>query len=109
MLRYLLHTNALIALLRGGANPVAQRIRAHTPSEIAMSSIAMRELHYGAYRNERLEHNLDLVDGLLLEGIDRECAQPHTASDTLLRFMHVTPLRSSLVWGKSARGGFTVD
>jgi tRNA(fMet)-specific endonuclease VapC len=70
MLRYLLDTNALIALLRGGANPVSQRIREHDPAEIAMSSIAMHELYYGAYRSERLEHNLSLVDGLLLEVVD---------------------------------------
>ncbi|CAN5758319.1 hypothetical protein BH23GEM3_BH23GEM3_00200 [soil metagenome] len=30
----------------------------------------MRELYYGAYRSERVEHNLHLVDGLLLEVID---------------------------------------
>jgi tRNA(fMet)-specific endonuclease VapC len=30
----------------------------------------MHELHYGAYRSERLEHNLSLVDGLLLEVVD---------------------------------------
>jgi tRNA(fMet)-specific endonuclease VapC len=70
MHRYLLDTNALIALLRGGANPVSRRIREHAPAEIAISAIAMHELYYGAYRSERLEHNLDLVDGLLLEVID---------------------------------------
>jgi tRNA(fMet)-specific endonuclease VapC len=70
MLRYLLDTNALIAILRGGANPVSQRIREHDPAEIAISSIAMHELYYGAYRSERLEHNLSLVDGLLLEVVD---------------------------------------
>jgi uncharacterized damage-inducible protein DinB len=30
----------------------------------------MHELYYGAYRSERLEHNLSLVDGLLLEVVD---------------------------------------
>jgi tRNA(fMet)-specific endonuclease VapC len=70
MLRFLLDTNALIALLRGGENPVAHRIRQHSPSEIAMSAIAMHELYYGACRSGRLEHNLDLVDGLQLEVID---------------------------------------
>jgi tRNA(fMet)-specific endonuclease VapC len=70
MLRYLLDTNALIALLRGGANPVHRRIREHDPAEIAISAIAMHELYYGAYRSDRLEHNLSLVDGLLLEVLD---------------------------------------
>jgi tRNA(fMet)-specific endonuclease VapC len=30
----------------------------------------MHELYYGAYRSERLEHHLSLVDGLLLEVVD---------------------------------------
>jgi tRNA(fMet)-specific endonuclease VapC len=67
---YLLDTNALIALLRGGAGPVVRRMREHDPAEIAISAIAMHELYYGAYRSERVEHNLHLVDGLLLEVID---------------------------------------
>jgi tRNA(fMet)-specific endonuclease VapC len=70
MLRYLLDTNALIALLRGGACPVIRRIRAHDPADIAISAIAMHEVYYGAYRSQRLEHNLNLVDGLLLEVLD---------------------------------------
>jgi tRNA(fMet)-specific endonuclease VapC len=70
MLRYLLDTNALIALLRGVASPVNRRIREHAPADIAMAAIAMHELYYGAYRSERTNHNLDLVDNLLLEVID---------------------------------------
>ncbi len=70
MLQYLLDTNALIALLRGGANPVIRRIREHDPAEVAISAIAMHELYYGAFRSERIEHNLALVDGLLLEVIE---------------------------------------
>lgn len=70
MLRYLLDSNALTALLRRFANPVSRRIREHDPADIAISSIAMHELYYGAYRSERLEHNLRLVDGLLLEVLD---------------------------------------
>jgi tRNA(fMet)-specific endonuclease VapC len=57
-------------MLRGGANPVSRRIREHDTAEIAISSIAMHELYYGAYRGERLEHNLSLVDGFLLEVLD---------------------------------------
>jgi tRNA(fMet)-specific endonuclease VapC len=70
MVRYLLDTNVLIALLRGGANPITRRIREHDPAETAISSIAMHELYYGACRSERIEHNMNLVDGLVLEVID---------------------------------------
>jgi tRNA(fMet)-specific endonuclease VapC len=37
---------------------------------MAISSIAMHELYYGAFRSERVEHNLHLFDGLLLEVVD---------------------------------------
>jgi tRNA(fMet)-specific endonuclease VapC len=70
MLQYLLDTNALIALLRGGADPVVRRIREHDPADVAISAVAIHELYYGAFRSERVERNLDLVDGLLLEVID---------------------------------------
>jgi tRNA(fMet)-specific endonuclease VapC len=70
MLQYLLDTNALIALLRGGADPVVRRIREHDPADVAISVVAIHELYYGAFRSERVERNLDLVDGLLLEVID---------------------------------------
>jgi tRNA(fMet)-specific endonuclease VapC len=70
MPHFLLDTNALIALLRGGAGQVVRRMREHDPAEIAISAIAMHELYYGAYRSERVEHNLHLVDGLVLEVID---------------------------------------
>lgn len=70
MLRYLLDTNALIALLRGPAEVLNRRVRQHDPEEIGVSSISMHELYYGAYRSERTERNLALVDGLRLQVID---------------------------------------
>jgi hypothetical protein len=53
--------------LLGVANPVSQRIREHDPAET----------YYGAYRSERLGHNLNLVDGHLLEvsDFDRDAAR----------------------------------
>jgi tRNA(fMet)-specific endonuclease VapC len=77
MLQYLLDTNALIALLRGGAEALEQRVRTHDPAAVGISAIAMHELYHGAFRSQRAEHNLDLVDGLQLEVIafDREDAR----------------------------------
>jgi tRNA(fMet)-specific endonuclease VapC len=70
MLQYLLDTNALVALLREPSGEVSRRVRAHDPGAIGISAIAMHELYYGAFRSERVEHNLALVDGLLLEVLD---------------------------------------
>jgi tRNA(fMet)-specific endonuclease VapC len=70
MLHYLLDTNALITLLRGRSDPLIRRVRDHEPAAVGISSIAMHELYYGAFRSQRPEHNLEQVDGLLLEIID---------------------------------------
>jgi tRNA(fMet)-specific endonuclease VapC len=70
ILRYLLDTNAVIALLSGPDHPVSRRARAHSPTEVGLSSISLHELYYGAFRSQRVEHNLTRVEGLLLEVVD---------------------------------------
>jgi tRNA(fMet)-specific endonuclease VapC len=74
MIRYLLDTNAVIALLNEPGGVVARRVRRHEPVEIGLSAIAVHELYFGAFRSRRQEHNLDLIDRLLLEVVafDRE-------------------------------------
>lgn len=70
MLRYLLDTNAIIALLRGADEALNVRVRRHDPGAVGISSISMHELYYGAGRSTRFEHNVALVDGLILEIVD---------------------------------------
>ncbi|THF65639.1 type II toxin-antitoxin system VapC family toxin [Pseudothauera nasutitermitis] len=77
--RYLLDTNAVTALLSGIDNPVSQRLRQHTPAEVAISSIVSHELFYGAFKSQRTEHNVARVDGLRFEVLpfdheDARCA-----------------------------------
>ncbi|GHU39727.1 ribonuclease VapC [Betaproteobacteria bacterium] len=64
MSRYLLDTNAVIALLGSARNLVQQRLRRHAPEEIAISSIVSHELFYGAFKSQRVENNMARVDGL---------------------------------------------
>lgn len=73
-MRYLLDANAIIALLNEPEGPVLQRIRSHPPEDIGLSSIAIHELYYGAFRSQRRDYNLALVDDLLFEVVefDRE-------------------------------------
>lgn len=66
-LRYLLDTNAVTALLSGIDNSVSQRLRQHAPPEVAISSVVSRELFYGAFKSQRIEHNVARVDGLRFE------------------------------------------
>jgi tRNA(fMet)-specific endonuclease VapC len=74
MTRYLLDTNAVIALLNDAGSPVARRAKQHHPSEVAVSSIVAHELFYGAFKSRRTAHNVALVDALPLEILpfDRE-------------------------------------
>ena len=77
MTRYLLDTNAVIALLNDASSLVARRAREHHPVEVAVSSIVAHELFYGAFKSRRRVHNVALIDALPLEvlAFDREDAR----------------------------------
>ena len=77
MTRYLLDTNAVIDLLNDSRSPLARRVRHHKPADVAISSVVMHELYYGAFKSARALHNVALVDALqfaVLE-FDREDAR----------------------------------
>lgn len=69
-MRYLLDANAVITLLNKKDSRPAQRARLHKPGDIGISSIVAYELFYGAFKSQRSEHNVALVDGLLFEVLD---------------------------------------
>jgi tRNA(fMet)-specific endonuclease VapC len=68
--RYLLDTNAIIALLNDASSKVALRARQEQPRDIAISAIVAHELYYGAFKSRRVEHNLAVVDALQLVVIE---------------------------------------
>lgn len=68
-MRYLLDTHAVISLLNDPSGQVSQRVRLHQPAEIGVSVIVMHELYFGAFRSQRVENNLTIVDGLRFEVI----------------------------------------
>ena len=59
-LRYMLDTDSVSFALRGLGN-VSQRLLAHKPSEICMSSITLSELRYGAElrHSDKLNHLIE--------------------------------------------------
>jgi len=63
-MRYLLDSNAVIALLNDTASKPARRARREKPGDIAISAIVSHELFYGAFRSARATHNVALVDAL---------------------------------------------
>lgn len=66
-MRYLLDTNAVIAVLNDPGGSVSVRLRSCIPSEVGVSAVVMHELYFGAFKSQRLERNLALVDGLRFE------------------------------------------
>lgn len=77
MTRYLLDTNAVAALFNEPDGRMARRLRRHAPSDIALPAVVLHELYFGAFKSQRREGNLALVDGLQFEviAIDRDDAK----------------------------------
>jgi tRNA(fMet)-specific endonuclease VapC len=69
-MRYLLDANAVIELLNEPDGTVLRRVRAHDPSDIGLSAIAVHELYYGAFKSRRQEQNVGLIDGLHFEVVE---------------------------------------
>ncbi len=69
-MRFLLDTNAVIALLNDAGSALAQRARQHAPSDIGMSAIVSHELFYGAFKSRHAERNVALVDSLRFEVVE---------------------------------------
>ena len=56
-MRYVFDTNAVIALMKN--NPVfLSKLKQHSPTDIAVPSIVIFELYYGAYKSQKVSENL---------------------------------------------------
>ena len=77
-MKYLLDTNAVIALLNG-EQPFLVQLRAHLPEAFGLPAIVAHELFYGAYRSERINENLARIDGLRFEILDFDCEDARMA------------------------------
>lgn len=83
---HLLDANAVIAMLNDATSVVAQRARGHKPGDVGISAIVAHELYYGAFKSQRVERNVGLVDALQFEVIefDHEDAREAGAIRALL-------------------------
>ncbi|MFT4102557.1 MAG: type II toxin-antitoxin system VapC family toxin [Burkholderiaceae bacterium] len=75
-MKYLLDTNAVIAIMKGHATMLV-RLQQHLPGDFAMPSIVAHELYYGAWHSQRRQENLRRVEALRFELLefDREDAR----------------------------------
>ena len=68
-MRFLLDTNAVIAVLNDASGPVARRLRSMGPTEVGVSAIVMHELYFGAFKSMQREDNASRVDRLRFEAL----------------------------------------
>lgn len=64
---YFLDTNAVIALIGRQSEILVNRILACEPGTIAISSVVVHELYYGAYQSSRVEYNLETLRLMLVD------------------------------------------
>lgn len=67
-MRYLLDTNAVIALLTRQSQ-VNRRVRAHPSEDFGLSVVVAHELYFGAYRSRQAARNLTLIEELPFETV----------------------------------------
>lgn len=77
-MKFLLDTNACIHFLNGTSDRLVRRVLDAGPGRVAVSSITLAELHFGAARSARADANLERVeafaDELVSYPFDDECA-----------------------------------
>ncbi len=66
-MRYLLDANAVIAVLNEPTGPLSRHLHALVPADVGVSVIVMHELYFGAFKSQRRDRNLALVDALRFE------------------------------------------
>jgi tRNA(fMet)-specific endonuclease VapC len=78
---YLLDTNAVIALLNDPTGTVSQRLRQNDPADVGVSVVVMHELYYGAFKSQRRERNLALLDALHFEVVPMDMEDARHAGE----------------------------
>lgn len=79
-MRFLLDTNAVIALLEDN-RPFVTRIRRYLPSDFGISAIVHHELCFGAFKSRRVAANLQNVHALQFEVVPVSKADAERAGE----------------------------
>jgi tRNA(fMet)-specific endonuclease VapC len=61
VIEYLLDTNTVIALVGNRSDAVLARLDRIKPGAIGTSSIVAHELYFGAYKSQKIAHNLETL------------------------------------------------
>jgi tRNA(fMet)-specific endonuclease VapC len=69
-MKFLLDANIVVALLRARSATLDRRVQRHRPLDLAISSIVIHELYYGAFKSARPSHQAARVDNLQFQVLD---------------------------------------
>ena len=78
-MRFLLDTNACIALLNQTSQALATRMRERLPSDIGLPAPVVFELYYGAYKSKQTVRNLELLDRMAFETVPFDAGDARAA------------------------------
>ena len=78
-MRFLLDTNACIALLNQTSRVLDARIRAQPPGDIGLPAPVVFELYYGAYKSKQTVRNLELLGRMAFETVPFDAGDAHAA------------------------------
>ena len=110
-MRYLLDANAVITALNEPNGPLSRRLHALVPADVGVSAVVMHELYYGAFKSERRDRNLALVDALRFEvlPLDTEDAR-HAGEIRAMLAARGTPIGAYdiLIAGQALARGLTL-
>ncbi|MEN9314274.1 MAG: hypothetical protein RIS35_667 [Pseudomonadota bacterium] len=110
-MRYLLDANAVIAALNEPSGPVSRHLHALAPADVGVSVIVMHELYFGAFKSQRVERNLTLVDALRFEVLVLDTEDARHAGEIRARLARQgTPIGAYdiLIAGQARARGLTL-
>jgi tRNA(fMet)-specific endonuclease VapC len=82
--KFLLDSNAVIALMKGNPGFLAQ-LRQHQPQDFGLPAIVVHELFYGAYKGVRIAQNVARVEALQFQIVDFDREDARQAGDIRAR------------------------
>jgi tRNA(fMet)-specific endonuclease VapC len=68
-------------MLQAAPNGVKERIQRHAPKDILISTVVMFELYYGAYRSQRVQRNLELLERIQLPKLEFDASDATAAGE----------------------------
>ena len=81
MIRFILDTNVVVALLNNPASPLGERIRRYPTDELSISAIVAHELYFGSFASARRAFNLEAVDALRFAIVPFDAADARRAGE----------------------------